>query len=61
MVSSTTRQKYSEAGPGVTRAILVWNVLIRMMMTKISIIDQRPIFSVIRYSRETLRMSNGTP
>ena len=34
--------------PGTTRAMLVWNELIKIIITKISIIDQRPMDSVIR-------------
>ena len=61
MVSNTTKQKYNDAGPGVTRAIGVWNALIKIIMTKISIIDQRPTASVMRYSRDMRWMGMGKP
>jgi len=49
MVSMTTPQKYMLAAPGVTLARGEVKTDIRIMTTNISIIDQRPIDSVIRY------------
>ena len=50
MVSSTTKQKYTAAGPAVTRASGVRKDAIKIIITKISTIDQRPTDSVKRYS-----------
>ena len=49
------------AGPGVTRAMWLWNALIIMMMTKISIIDQRPMDSVMRYCSDSTRIGRNSP